>query len=501
MDTWNSLVKTALLGTSNGFTPPAVADTVQKALNLIPKEDRDSELFSTAAIIGIAQIAGRIPNKLEATVHTSPAESLKLISEEASIFLRRILEGEHEEVLPEFLALTASHNRVVPPETLPALLGLGKHKLRKLVLPVIGERGKWLARQNPAWSYALGQEDGNMTWETATRAERVQSLEHLREGDAKQAIELIQSTWEHDPPEERAAFVAVLSNRLSMEDEPFLETCLDDSRKEVRDAALDLLLRLPKSRHAQRMAKRLEPLIEYKSQLLRGDSLHVTLPEEMDAQAKRDGITGATLSKKLGKQANVLLQMVSLMPPAFWTQKWTQSPEKIIQTALKSEWKEALILGWAFATERSGDVTWAAAIADVVLKHGEGRKIIAELDLRGIVKLIPIDKFEALTKASILKTINDLNDAHPMLMLLEAYDRPWSEPLSRTVMASMQRQAGKNHWRLMQVLPSFGLRVPVALAEMFVSNWPEDPKGWERWIDQFCAVLRFRRDMTDAMRK
>ena len=51
----------------------------------------------------------------------------------------------------------------------------------------------------------------------------------------------------------------------------------------------------------------------------------------------------------------------------------------------------------------------------------------------------------------------------------------------------------------MQVLPSFGLRVPVSLTEMFVSNWPEDPKGWGRWIDQFCAVLRFRRDMTDAM--
>ncbi|HEX6033797.1 MAG TPA: DUF5691 domain-containing protein [Anaerolineales bacterium] len=443
MNAWNSLVKAALLGTSNGFTPPAVPDSVQDALNLIPTDDHETALFSTAAIIGVAQIAGAIPNQLEETVHASSAESLKLISEEAALFMKRILEGEHEGVLPEFLSLTALHNRIVPPETLPALLGLGKHTLRNLVLPVIGERGKWLAGQNPAWSYALGQEDGDESWDTATRAERVRLLERLREGDARHAIELVQSTWEHDPPEERAAFVAALSHGLSIEDEPFLETCLDDSRKEVRDAALDLLIRLPESRHAERMAKRVEPLIEYKSQRLRGDILHVALPEQMDAQARRDGITGATLSKKLGKQANVLAQMISLMPPSFWTQRWNQTPEKIIPSALKSEWKEALILGWALATERSGDAIWAAAIADALLKQAEGRKIVGELDLRGIVKLIPIEKFEALAKASILKTINDLNDVHPMLTLLEAYDRPWSEPLSRTVMASLQRQAGK----------------------------------------------------------
>ena len=113
MDAWNSLVKTALLGTNKGFMPPVVPDSLQDALNLIPKDDRDTALFSTAAFLGIAQIAGTIPNRLEETNQASPAESMRMISEEAGVFLKRILGGEHEAVLPEFLSLTSAHKRIV----------------------------------------------------------------------------------------------------------------------------------------------------------------------------------------------------------------------------------------------------------------------------------------------------------------------------------------------------------------------------------------------------
>lgn len=499
MDAWTSLVRTALLGTANGFTPPSAPDALQKTLDRI--SDSDASLLSTAAVLGITNIAGKAPHKLEEMFAVSAAESLEMISDEASGFLKRILGGEHEEVLPEFLSLAASHNRIVPSETVPALLGLGKHRLRKLVLPVIGERGKWLAGWNPAWSYALGREDTDEVWETGTALERVEFLERLRERNPKRAVELIRSTWEQDAHEERAAFVGTLSNGLSMEDEPFLESCLDDARKEVRDAALDLLIRLPGSGHAQRMARRLEPFLEYKAGRLGKNSLGVNLPAQLNADAKRDGVTGSTLSKKLGKQANLLAQMISLTPPSFWTQTWKQTPEKILQAALKTEWKDALILGWSLATERSMDPAWIAAIADLMVKQAEVREIVGEVNLKNIVRLIPEEKLESLAKASIVKTIKELNDAHPMFVLLETYDKPWSEPLARTVMASLQRQVGKHHWRLVRLLPSFGLRVPVSLTESFVDDWPQDAKGWETWIDQFCAVLRFRRDMTEALRR
>jgi Family of unknown function (DUF5691) len=499
MDAWTSIVKAALLGTANGFTPPSTSDALRETLAGIPTDDREDSLLSAAAVLGITKLAGRIPNKLDKMGDASAAESLNLLSEAASVFLKRILSGEHENVLPEFLELTASQKRIVPPETLPALLGLGKHKLRKYVLPVIGERGKWLAKHNSSWAYALGREDENDIWETGTRLERVDYLERLRGADSKHALELIQSTWDQDSHEERAAFIETFAKGLSMADEPFLESCLDDSRKEVRDAALNLLIRLPGSRHAERVAARLLPLLEYKSSRLRGDSLRVTLPEEMAADAKRDGISGVSLHRALGKQANLLAQMISLLHPSFWSQTWEQSPEKILQMALKTKWKEALMIGWLLATERSQDPNWAGAIAEIMVKQTTGWESFADVDLRGIVKLIPMAKFETLAKASLRK--EELHNRHPMLLLLEAYETAWSEALARTVMTIAQSQAGKTQGKLMQDLPVFALRIPVSLTETFIKGWPEDTKGWETWIDRFCAVLRFRRDMTDALRR
>jgi hypothetical protein len=364
---------------------------------------------------------------------------------------------------------------------------------------VIGERGKWLASQNPAWAYALGKDDEQDVWETGARLERVEYLERLRERDPKHAVELIQSTWAQDPPEERAALVTALSNGLSMADEPFLDACLDDPRKEVRDSALDLLARLPTSRHAERMVTRLAPLMEYKSRRIGADSLQVNLPEEVDSHAKRDGVTGAILLKKLGMKANLLAQMISLTPPSVWRQAWTQTPDRILQAALKSEWKDALLLGWLLATERARDSDWAGAIAELVVKQADPRRIFAESDLRGITNLIPMEKLEELAKASIGRFIKESGDGYWMLTLLEACQMPWSESLARMVMTTVQRQVGHNHPRLLRDLPVFALRIPVSLAETFLKGWPEDPRSWGTWIDQFCTVLRFRRDMNEAL--
>src|SRR5262245_58219046 len=112
MDTWSSLVKNALLGTSNRFTSPAVNDPLQTILTSMPKDDRDGALLSTAALIGVAYLAGRIPHTLDPSIEASPVETQQYISDEASVFLKRILDGEHQDVLPEFLSIAASLSHI-----------------------------------------------------------------------------------------------------------------------------------------------------------------------------------------------------------------------------------------------------------------------------------------------------------------------------------------------------------------------------------------------------
>src|SRR5512145_2403567 len=185
----------------------------------------DDSLLTSAISIGISELGGFVPPTFEGGGSACPAESKSQMPEKAADWLKSILTGEFEALLPEFLQLAAERGYIVPPETLPALLGLGKNGLRAWVAPVIGERGRWLAAHNPAWAYALGR-DPLEAWEHGARLERVTALEQVRAREPEKAREWVQATWEQEAPEDRAAFLAVFSAGLSMADEPFLEGCL-----------------------------------------------------------------------------------------------------------------------------------------------------------------------------------------------------------------------------------------------------------------------------------
>jgi hypothetical protein len=464
---------------------------------MLGASDPDALLVS-AVKTGIGELGGWMPLTLEGIKDSCPPETSPQMTERAGGMLKRMINGEFDAVLPEFLQLAAARGRIAPPETLPALLGLGKKELRLLVLPVLGERGRWLAGYNPAWGYALAPVT-EADWETGSLAQRISLLENLRATAPHKARELVQATWEADPPEARAVFLATFAIGLNIQDEALLDACLDDKRKEVREVALSLLARLPESRLVTRIAARLEPFMRLKSKFLGGDALEVSLPEKLDADMKRDGVGTAMLRKGLGAKANTLAQMLALVPPSVWSRKWNRTPEKLIQIALGSEWQEALLLGWMLATERSADPQWAAALAEAALKQTEARKALQGDDLARLAHHIKMEKLESLV--SFTPLINELDDKNPCLDLLEATPHTWSTKLARTVMGSLRRQAGGAHWRLMRALPGFALRIPPALADEFAAGWPatEKARGWETWIEQFNVLMNFRKEMMDSL--
>lgn len=475
MTTLKSLAQSVMLGTS----------------------DPDALLVS-AIKTGIGELGGWMPLAFESREAACPPETRPQMTERAGGLLKRMIYGEFDAVLPEFLQLAAARARIAPPETLPALLGLGKKELRLLVLPVLGERGCWLAGYNPAWGYALAPVR-EADWETGSLAQRISLLENLRATAPHTARELVQATWEADPAEARVAFLATFAIGLNIQDEALLDACLDDKRKEVRDAALSLLARLPESRLVTRTVAQLEPFICLKPKFLGGDTLEVSLPEKLEIDMKRDGVGTAILFKGMGAKSNTLVQMLALVPPSIWNCKWNRTPEKLIQTALGSEWQEALLLGWMLATERNADPQWAAALAEAALKQAEARKVLQGEYMARLALHINMEKLEALV--SFTPLVNELDDKNPCLDLLEATPHAWSTKLARTVMGSLRRQAGGAHWRLMRALPGFALRIPPALADEFATGWPaaEKTRGWETWIEQFNTLMNFRKEMVDSL--
>ena len=74
----------------------------------------------------------------------------------AARFLERMLNLQHADLLPELLALLDAAGQRVADEMLPHALAHGARipRVRPALLPVLGERGRWLAAINPDWRYA-----------------------------------------------------------------------------------------------------------------------------------------------------------------------------------------------------------------------------------------------------------------------------------------------------------------------------------------------------------
>ena len=228
-----------------------------------------------------------------------------------------MLRGQHREVLPEWLAALAQAGRRVRDEDLVALLEQGRSQrdLREAIVAVMGQRGRWLAAQNPDWSYATGRENPEGDWQTASREWRLDELKRCRVSDPARARELVASTWDQETPADRAAFLETFAVGLSMDDEPFLESALDDRRAEVRRAAAELLSRLAESRLCRRMIARVEPLVrfsEHKGKL----QVDINLPDQYTKDMARDGI--AKSQPGMGEKNAWLSQMLAIVPPSSW---------------------------------------------------------------------------------------------------------------------------------------------------------------------------------------
>ena len=72
---------------------------------------------------------------------------------------------------------------------------------------------------------------------------------------------LLVESWAGESAAARLAFLPLLAERLSVEDEPLLERALRDRRKDVRQTALGLIRRLPDSDFARRWSGRARQIV------------------------------------------------------------------------------------------------------------------------------------------------------------------------------------------------------------------------------------------------
>jgi hypothetical protein len=408
--------------------------------------------------------AGGQADDRDAGDRRAPDEELPAVSPRGAERLARIMGGEYDRLLPEWLAAAATAHRRVPPYVLPDLLDRGRRdqSIRAHLGLVAGRRGRWLAGMNQAWAYLLEEPTGE-TWELGSSADRRAYLRHVRSREPERARELLEHGWEQEDPEDRAAFVEVLADGLSMEDEPFLEQALDDRRREVRQQAANLLTRLPESRLARRMAVRARRCLSVGRR-----EITVEAPTECDKAMERDGVR-AKPPRGTGERAWWLQQVVARAPLALWG-----SPDKLLKLKIP-DWDGEVKAAWVRAAVLQRDPEWA-------------RAMFAWDPIADLLDALGPDEQQRLAADFVKK--HDLDSQ--LIMVLGGVSSHWREGLATAVIGKIKKVASTQPWNLGELIKLAGERIDPSLADLAEGQTPH--------LEQVAALLRFRADMLKELR-
>jgi hypothetical protein len=500
---WEELVSVALVGThrrpyDGDLLADAAVEVLRRRAGQLPVPER-AEVLPVAGRAGELAASGRAEEPAASGRVAGPAaeaEDLPGVGGAAGRRLARILGGEHERLLGEWLDLAAGVRRHVPPHVLPELLERGRRdrSLRGRLGVVAGRRGRWLAGRNPDWGYLLDEPTGatwevdrparldepegatsgfgrparpaepeGAVWEFGRSADRLAHLRRLRAERPGAARDLLARSWEQEAPDDRAAFVAVLADGLSAGDEDFLEAVLDDRRREVRQEAAGLLARLPSSRLSARMAERALACVRLPSG---GRAVAVVPPETCDPDMRRDGIRPHP-PRGVGERAWWLQQVVSRTPLAVWG-----DPGAALALPL-DEWEGEVRAGWVRAAVSQRDPEWA-------------RALFALDPIADLLDVLPADERQELAAGFVRRKEMDSQ----LIMVLGGVERPWRDALASAVLNKIVKVAATQPWNLGELATLAGERIDPSL-HYLATTAP--------CLRDVATLLRFRAEMSKEL--
>jgi hypothetical protein len=436
-----------------------------------------------------------------ASAPVSVPDMLRPCPPRAQAVMTLLLRGLHPAGLEaEWLRLLHRHGGYLPAHMLPKLLDAATRQptLRPPLLPVLGERGRWLARLQAEWNWAVNTDAAGESWETGTPEQRLAALRDWRARDPQAALAALAAAWSSEPPDQRAALLAALAVGLGADDEAFLEAALDDRRKEVRAAAQRLLVRLPGSRLAQRMLDRLLPLLR-----IEADRIELTLPAVLDAAMRRDGI-GATSHHGLGEKAGWVVDMLAAVDPDVWTRRFERTPRGCLELAGHSEFAAVFVRGWALAVQRQDGVrVW---LRDFLIWSAGARPSLREVvpDSLFDVAAAHIAQDGALFDALAGKWIGDGFPMRLLTRLAAGALHAWPEDTSRRALERLRTSLlplpDMGHpWLVRQMLSGLALvldpAATVAQEDDLRAAWQPDAE-WTNAVDDFFDLVRLRHEMT-----
>ncbi|WP_203703019.1 SWIM zinc finger family protein [Asanoa iriomotensis] len=464
-------------------------------------------LLEAVAVALTYRRAGETPLAGRATIAPAPDEVRPLVPPPAAERLDILLtEGAtgwggpaQRAVLGQWLVEAGKRQLLVPPETLPTLLDLGRRDtaVRPALGVVAGRRGQWLAQRQSEWRYFRdvgGEADtaDPQDWLTGTPGERLAYLVALRAADPARALDLLAETFDGESPHDRVLLLGALETGLDARDEALIEHALDDRRREIRQVAAELLRKLPHSALGERMAARAAASVHFAD-----GALAVAPPASIDAAMLRDDVDPSP-PRGVGLGAWLLEEVVSATPLSFWTTLTGRDPAGVVALPVADGWQPVLLRGLARATAAQRDSVWAAVLLDLA------DATPAEANGDGLGDRLTWPLLEVLPGAERGRRVAAAlrRETGAGIRLLHFCADDWSDELASAALRAMAVLAPDNAWQLSELCRLAMPAMPtsfVGRVESLIRSLEGLPEGRRsaRYLAQLAAVLGFRHDMIE----
>lgn len=495
-----ALVTAALVGTGRSGLPaaadlPPFLAALRAEMAARPPEET---LLLLAGAGAFHEAAGRLPERVPAAEWHLPAYraegDLRPCAPAAERLLERMLADRDVEFLPELLALLEKAGARAPDRLLPEVLARGVKipRLRPSLLPVIGERGRWLAALNPAWRYAAVDladfEQLRAVWNDDPGG-RPYLATAVRRRDPAAARRLIESTWRAESEIIRRDLLPVLETGLSMADEPFLERALDDRDAHVRRRAADLLAHLPESRLVARMTAAAGDILSLHDDVLKPSAQRPVTDAMVRDGANRDKEPGGV--RTATEWSTLLLRTVGAVPLTHWEARFGLSPEALVAASLAGKWPRTLLNAFATAALRQRDMRWI----DPLLEGDQYTERTGML----VATLTPGVCYARLA------TLIDAGRNESVSVFLRRWPGVWDESSGRALLALFARYCAdpvdaRLNLTLRFLSRQFAQRCPPSLAREAADllQGRAVNRAWEASLNYLLRTLALRRELWGA---
>lgn len=517
----NTILKTALVGTGK---QPGVSleefPEIESLLSGVGSEQAADRLLLAAGALAVYEQAGALPADNIPLMAATQSSDRLLRSPRLVPLLHQVLQSDTHELLLEFLNAMQQQQLHLPYELLPMALNQTDGVVRRKIMPVLGERGRWLSKLNPHWNWvtqgtdALTKQDSaalRRAWEEGKLPQRAVALSVIRQTDSAEGRRWFEESLPQERADARAQLLEQFQHGLNTDDEPLLERLLDDRSEQVKQVAASLLSQLPDSAYVLRMTSRANTLL-----ILQQGRLVAVPPEELPQDWQRDGISSKAPPGK-GKRAWWVEQVISAVPLSHWTKRLGMTAANLLSVLETNDYAEDIALGWTRAIqnwqiESAARLEWAYALwSHWMLQWQREKKHRADLLNRLVVILRILPSGTAEQKLLPFLVMGRL-DVDALLLLLDVLPRPWSTGFAQqylkvareTVRTAVIDQAYE--WGKTLSMAAGG--IPYAMMNEAMAKWEVERPGEKSWtakaliqqVERFVETIQIRKLFIDELK-